>query len=94
MAAVTDKAAEHRILIDRQSAERARDLEGATDARARQSVWRKARHVLAKQIQSSGRWALKAGEQVKQRRLTGAVRPDNADEFVAAHFEVDVVAAL
>ena len=51
---------------------------------------RKVRHVLAKQMQVPRGRTLKSGEDVKQRRLAGPVRSNDANEFVVPHVETDI----
>ena len=54
-------------------------------------VRRLAGDVLAEEHDRPGRRLVDAGEHVEERRLAGAVRPDQRDHLAARHGEVDVV---
>ena len=48
-------------------------------------------HVLAREDHAARGRLVDAGEHVEERRLAGAVRPDQADDRALRHREVDVV---
>src|SRR5580765_7007275 len=62
-------------------------LEGAGDAVARAVVARQVRHVPAAQEDLAARGRLSARDDVEERALARAVRPDEADELALAHRE-------
>src|SRR5437879_12096131 len=72
-------AGEH-VLEQRELLEEADLLEGARDAEPHAAARRQAEQVFFVKIQGSGIGLVQAREQVEQRRLAGAVRPDERRE--------------
>src|SRR5439155_5943777 len=66
-------------------------LERAADAALGDRMWRLAGDVLAVEDDPAGRRLVDAGQHVEERRLAGAVRPDQRDDRAARDREVDVV---
>jgi hypothetical protein len=77
------------VLAHRQVAERVRVLEGAREPRAAATVRRPARDVAAVQLDGSARRPVEARQHVHERRLAGAVRPDQPDDLAAPQLEAD-----
>src|ERR1700678_969407 len=75
------------ILQHRDVAKRLNNLKGSTDAKPRQAMgWLTGDILAIERNRSLGR-TNKAGDGLKQRRLAGAVRPDQAHDFVAVQIE-------
>ena len=66
-------------------------LEGAREAGARAAMRAQAGHVGAAQHDASAADAGDTGDQVEQRRLAGAVRPDQGVDAALRHRHVDIV---
>jgi hypothetical protein len=66
-------------------------LEGARQAHRRQAVRRRLRHVLPGQRDAAVGRAVEAGDDVEQRRLARAVRPDDRQDLARAGGEADAV---
>jgi hypothetical protein len=66
-------------------------LEGAPHAELRDLVGRLARDVGAVELDQAHRGLVDAREHVEERRLAGAVRPDQTDDRLVRNHEVDVV---
>ncbi len=81
---------EPRVLERGQPREDARDLERPADARLRAPVWRRAGDVTAVELDRAARRPVQTGQQVEQRRLPGAVRPDDSQELALGHLERDI----
>ena len=73
--------ADQQILEHRHADERVRDLVRAADAAAAALVGRQRRDVRSVEDDPAGIRRQAAGDQVEQRRLAGAVRPDHAERF-------------
>ena len=89
-------AAEHDrhrdVVPHRHRRERPRDLVGAGDARRGRSGAAAGRRCPARRSRMrAARRPQRAGQQVDQRRLAGAVRPDQADELALVDREADVL---
>jgi hypothetical protein len=65
-------------------------LEGARDPGPAAALRRPAGHVAGLELDAPGRRPVEPGQQVDERRLAGAVRPDQADDLVPAQLELDV----
>src|SRR5262249_60014210 len=89
-------AAEHRadgdIVAHRQLLERLDDLERPRDAHAADLVAGRARDVAPLEEDPARRRLVEPGDAVHERRLAGAVRPDDADDLATLHGEVDLAA--
>jgi len=66
-------------------------LERAADAALGERMWRLSGQVIAGEDHAAGRRLVHAREHVEERRLAGAVRPDEADDRADGNGEVDVV---
>src|SRR5262249_6318731 len=78
---------DHHVLKGRELAEQANVLKRARDAEGGDAVRRQACDVAALVAQAAGRGRGEAGDEVEQRRLAGAVGPDQAEELAAGHGE-------
>jgi hypothetical protein len=65
-------------------------LKGAGEAGASTAVRRPGGHVAAGELDRPGGREVESGEDVHERRLPGAVRADQADDFVVRQLEGDV----
>ena len=81
------EAADHRVLDHRHVGERPHDLEGAADARRADLVRTQARDVPAREADRSAVRHHRAGDEVEQRGLAGAVGPDQRDDLALVHLE-------
>ena len=84
-------AGEADVLDDGQPAEEVGDLERARQAAPRSPGDRDARDVLAEERRSGRRRAQLARDEAEERRLAGAVRPDDADALGGTERERDAV---
>ena len=76
---------DQKILDERHLRERARDLEGAAEAVAKPRVRRLAARCAAPSSRiRAGRRLHRAGDEIEERRLAGAVRADQPDDLAAA----------
>src|SRR5581483_4214493 len=66
-------------------------LKRAADAALGEDVRRPVREILVREDDSARRRLVDAGEHVEERRLSGAVRADEADDRPLWHDEVDIV---
>ena len=66
-------------------------LPGARQAESRPLVQRQSIEWVAVQRDRAGIGWKEAGNQIEQRRLAGAVRPDQSEDATLAHRQVDVV---
>ncbi len=82
------------VVQHRQAAEQLVDLEGARDAALDPLRLRQRRQVLALEQHRAARGRQDAGEQVDERRLAGAVRPDQRVAGAALEAKVDVARHL
>ena len=78
------------VLGDGQIRERLELLEGARDAEAADAIGPQAGDVAAVEEDAACVERLEAGDQIEQRGLAGAVRPDDADDLALVHIEGDV----
>ena len=78
------------VLEHAQQREDARDLERAPEPGAGAPEGRLAGDVTTLQLDRAGRRPRQPGEQVEERRLAGAVRPDDPDELARADLERDI----
>ena len=69
-------------------------LEGAREPVAPAAVRRPARDVLLAEDDGAAVGLVEAAEDVDERRLAGAVRPDQADDLAAVQVEIDDVECL
>src|SRR5919204_2769701 len=82
------------VLHHRHPRERLHDLEGSGEAEPRDPVGPLARDVMAVEMHMARRGRMHAGDQVDQRGLAGAVRPNEADDLALVDVEADVVDGL
>jgi hypothetical protein len=82
------------VLAHGQAAERTAVLERPADPGARTSVRAPAGDVAAAELDRARRRGVEPGEQVHERRLAGAVRPDQPDDLVPVQLERDAVERL
>src|SRR5258706_2798511 len=82
---------DHHVVEDGQVAEQANVLECPTDPQPGDAVGRCARHVLAIESDGPARWPEEPGQEVEQRRLARAVRPDDAVDRQRSEIERVVV---
>ena len=86
--------ADHDVLAHADLGERLGDLEGAHHAGGADPVRRQAGDVLAVEGDAAGIGRLEAGDGGEQRRLAGAVGPDQADDLALPHVERGLVDGL
>ena len=89
-AAAAERRRHHEILEHGHAAERLRDLERAADAEAAAALRRKASDVGAGEENAPGIGRDRAAGDAEQRRLAGAVRPDDAERLALGEREVEV----
>jgi len=82
---------DHDILQRREAAKQADVLEGSRDTFGGDAVRAHPGDVLAPIDQPAARRRDQPGDQVKQRRLAGAVWADQAEDFALAHAERDII---
>jgi hypothetical protein len=85
------------IVDNREVRKQAHVLEGPADANMRASSWRTAepegatQEVGVLELDSACGDRLETGDALEERRLAGAVGPDQPDDFAVAGFEIDVI---
>src|SRR5437667_7218850 len=84
------EAGEH-VLEQRELLEEADLLEGASDAEPHAAVRRQADQACLFKMQGSGIGLVEARQQVEQRRLAGAVRPDQREDRFFRHADRNVL---
>ena len=77
--------AHHHVLERRQAAERLHQLEGAGDAGGADRIGPQPRDVAAAESDAAGFRAKRAGDQVEDGGLAGAVRADECDDAALRH---------
>ncbi len=87
----SERRADEHVLEDGETLERTRDLRGASDAHVAADVCRTTRHVDAVERHRAGVGPQVAGDQVEQRRLAGAVGPDDPDRVTLGDLERQTV---
>ena len=80
----------HHVLLDRHVEEEPQRLERARDAELRDLVRREADEVAALEQHLALVGPVDTGDQVEQRRLARAVRPDHADDLALVDVQVEV----
>ena len=90
-AAAAREMRHEQVLGEAHVAEDARHLEGAHEAAGRDCVRREARDGVPIERDRAGIRPLHARDQVHQRGLPGAVRPDDAADLTRRHVEIDRV---
>jgi hypothetical protein len=88
------QAADEHVVLDRQLAERAHDLEGARDAGGADLVGPQAIQALAGESNLALVGRIDAGNQVEGRGLAGPVGADQADQPALGHVEGDPLRRL
>jgi hypothetical protein len=83
------KRADHDVLRDRHALEGAQLLEGAGDAPAADAVGRKPGEPRPVELDFALVGRVEPADALEQRRLAGAVGPDDADELARRHVERD-----
>ena len=83
----------HDVLLDRHVQEQTERLERAGDTAARDPVRVEPDDRLPLEDDLAAVRRVDAGDQVEERRLAGAVRPDDADDLTFVHDEVEAVDA-
>src|SRR4029077_18692646 len=79
------------VLERRHVLEEANVLERPADPTLRERVRWLAGHVLTVEMHAARGWPVDTGEHVEERRLSGAIRPDQADDQPSGNREVDIV---
>ena len=82
------------VLACGQGAEQLEALEGPAQAQARPHVWLDPGHVMRTQAHASPRRALQTRDDIEQRRLAGAVGPDQPVHLSGGHVEGDGIEGL
>src|SRR4051794_27946354 len=85
-----NQGADDDVVDDAHGLEAFDHLEGASDAAPAAFRCRQPRHVLAVEPDRALGWRQHARDQVEQRRLAGAVRPDQPDDLTATDGDRDV----
>src|SRR5262249_34349520 len=80
----------HDVVDDGEPGERPQLLERARDAQTAHAIRREAGQAAAIQANLTRIGAIEAADDLEQRRLAGAVRPDDADQLSGRHGEGDV----
>src|SRR5262249_20703826 len=75
------------VLVDGDAREDVGDLEGLGHAAAVEDLGGEAGDVLAVEAHAALAGRVEAGDHVEQRRLAGAVRPDDREDLAGAHRE-------
>src|SRR5450631_3345635 len=89
-AAAIDRA-DQEVLKHGEFFERLRNLVGTAEAGLAAPLWRLAQEVVAVEANAAGGWREAAGDQVEQRGLTRAVRPDDADRLARPDVEIKII---
>ena len=79
------------VVFERGAGKQRNDLVGAREPAVRALVRTQPLHLFAEQADGAGVALQVAGNQVEQRRFTGAVRPDDEPPLARLNFERDVV---
>src|SRR3954464_6770654 len=69
--------------------ERPRDLVGAGDAEARDAMRAPGFDLLARECDAAPIGTVVARDDIDERRLARAIRPNEAEDLAAAHFDID-----
>jgi hypothetical protein len=83
--------ADEQVLEHGEILERLRNLVGAADAGPAAPLRRLLQEVSAVETNAAGRRRQAAGDQVEQRGLARAVRPDDADRLARRDYEIEIV---
>jgi hypothetical protein len=79
------------VLENREALKEAHVLKGTNDAAPRTPVRRQARHVGTAEADPAVRWTLEAAQRVDERRLAGAIRPDQPEDLPLVDDKVDAI---
>src|SRR6185503_9996962 len=79
------------VLDHAELGERPHDLERAPDAKPRNAVWRQPLDLAILEHDTARRARDRAAQQIEERGLAGAVRPDHAEYLPGAHVEAHAV---
>ena len=82
---------DHEVFGDRHAFERPRNLETARNATARAQVRCQLRDILVTEHHGAGLGTERAGNTVDQRRLSRAVRTDQAEALSRTNVDTDIV---
>ena len=85
--AAAGERADHHVLRHREARERLQDLERAGDAEVAEPIGSQTGHVGSGEAHRPGVRPDEAGDEIEERRLAGAVRPDQADDLPPADLE-------